>query len=104
MNKLLSAGMVLIAGASIAQGASAGSLSIPRLPTEPSYQTVADMQMKVWSNGSVNLRAKPTTNSKVLAKLKPGTPIKVTEKVAGGLWAHVMVNGMDGYVDARLIE
>jgi uncharacterized protein YgiM (DUF1202 family) len=61
------------------------------------------MQMKVWSNGSVNLRAKPT-NSKVLAKLKPGTPITVTEKVGGGLWAHVIVNGMDGYVDSRLIE
>lgn len=104
MKKLLPAVAELALAAGIANGASAGSLSIPRFPSEPTYQTVADMQMKVWSNGSVNLREKPTTKSKILAKLKPGTPITVTEKVAGGLWAHVKVNGMEGYIDSRLIE
>jgi uncharacterized protein YgiM (DUF1202 family) len=104
MNKPFSGAMALLAAIITGNGALAGTLSIPRLPVEPTYRTVVDIQMKIWSNGSVNLREKPTTKSKVLTKLKPGTPITVMEKVEDGLWAHVKVNGMEGYIDSRLIE
>ena len=87
-----------------AHGTFAGVMSIPTIQPAPMYQTVADMQMKVWSHNSVHLREKPTTKSKILAKLKPGTTVTVVEKVRGGLWAHVTVNGMEGYIDSRLIE
>ena len=104
MDKILVAVMTLAFAVGTASSAFAGSLSIPRVPPNSLYQVAADVQMKVWSNGSVNLRAKPSTKSKILAKLKPGTPITVTDKVSGGLWAHVTVNGMKGYIDSRLIE
>ena len=104
MNKCLSAVFASTAVFSFAYGTYAGTMSIPPVPLAPMYQTVADIQMKVWAAGGANLRAMPTTTSKILAKLPTGTKVTVIEKVAGGSWAHVKVNGKEGYIDSRLVE
>ena len=51
---------------------------------------------KVTSNGSLNLRAKASTNSSVLARLPSGTKVLVLDD--SGDWYKVAYNGMIGYV------
>jgi uncharacterized protein YgiM (DUF1202 family) len=104
MNKLNAAALALATALTLGHAAFAGTMSVPPVPLSSMYQTVADIQMKVWAAGGANLRAMPTTSSKILAKLPAGTTVTVIEKVAGGSWAHVKVNGLDGYIDSRLVE
>ena len=51
---------------------------------------------KVTSNGSLNLRAKASTNSSVLARLPSGTKVLVLDD--SGDWYKIAYNGMIGYV------
>ena len=87
----------------IISNASAATLRIPLVPAEPAVQTLATMEMEV-AHSYANLREKPTTHSKLLAKLNHGTKVEVIEKVAGGKWTHVKVNGMEGYISTNLLK
>jgi hypothetical protein len=95
---------VLVSAAFATGGASASMLhtAMPSV-TSPSVQTVADMQKTVSVSAAV-LRAKPTVASAKLAVEKKGTVVDVIEMVDSGAWAHVKVNGKEGYIASRLLS
>ena len=99
--KILAVALVAFAVGTGSSTALMFSTPIPALKS--SFQTVADMQMKV-AVKSARLRAKPTTSSAQLASLKRGTLVDVIEMVEGGTWAHVKVKGLEGYVSANLLK
>jgi uncharacterized protein YgiM (DUF1202 family) len=83
--------------------AAAGALSIPNLQAAGSgYEAIAAKMMTVVST-SADVHAKASTQSKIAAKLRKGAKVSVKEMTATG-WAHVLVNGSDGYVDGKLLK
>jgi uncharacterized protein YgiM (DUF1202 family) len=103
MRKLYSAIAMPIAALAISAAATAATFPVLPIIKGDGFQTVADMEMTV-ANEYANLREKPTTSSKLVTKLTKGTKVTVIEKVAGGKWAHVKVNNMEGYVATRLLK
>jgi uncharacterized protein YgiM (DUF1202 family) len=103
MRSLYCAAAALCIAALSGHAASAANLTAPALPDHHAYITVAAMDAEV-SVSAANLREKPTTHSKKLAKLARGTKVSVIEKVADGKWAHVNVDGKDGYIFASLLK
>ena len=101
-NSSLAAASVAVAFV-ISAGAQAATFPMPVAPAAPGFQVVASMQMEV-AHSYANLREKPTTHSKLLAKLDKGTKVDVIEKVSGGKWTHVKVNGMEGYISTNLLK
>ncbi|MEA2780105.1 MAG: hypothetical protein QOK29_1649 [Rhodospirillaceae bacterium] len=103
MRKLYSAIAMPIAALAISAAATAATFPVLPIIKGDGFRTVADMEMTV-ANEYANLREKPTTSSKLVTKLTKGTKVTVIEKVAGGKWAHVKVNNMEGYVATRLLK
>jgi len=52
---------------------------------------------------SAEVRSRPTALSQVLTTLVKGSKVPVKEITATG-WAHVEVNGADGYIDATELQ
>ena len=78
-------------------------------PQTPAPSTVAvsvqtASTMMVVSHATAHLRKSPNTKSPILATLKRGTKVEVIEKVAGGKWAHVKANKLEGYVALSLLK
>lgn len=84
-------------------GADAATVPIPPAMPASGLQIAANTQMVV-AHSYANLREQPTTHSKLLAKLNKGTKLDVIEKVSGGKWTHVKVNGMEGYISTNLLK
>jgi len=84
-------------------GAWAAPLSVPAPTSAPGFETIADRQMEVIVNNT-HLRSKPNTQSAKLATLKMGTKVDVVEMVSSGQWAHVKLEGKDGYIRADLLK
>ena len=84
-------------------GADAATVPIPPALPASGLQIAANTQMVV-AHSYANLREQPTTHSKLLAKLNKGTKLDVIEKVSGGKWTHVKVNGMEGYISTNLLK
>jgi uncharacterized protein YgiM (DUF1202 family) len=63
--------------------------------TRPVYQPA---QMTVNGAGGT-IHQTPDIRSPLLATLPPGAPVSVLGSVNGGTWAHVVANGVDGYMD-----
>jgi uncharacterized protein YgiM (DUF1202 family) len=93
------------AAAAIMIGTDAHATTVPLPPALPvsGLQVAANTQMVV-AHSYANLREQPTTHSKLLAKLNKGTKLDVIEKVSGGKWTHVKVNGMEGYISTNLLK
>src|SRR5262249_23084405 len=96
--------VALLAGARLSStAAAAGVLSTPSLQAAGSgYEAIAARMMTVTST-SADVHAKASTQSKILAKLRKGAKVTVKEMTATG-WAHVLVNGTDGYIDGKLLK
>jgi uncharacterized protein YgiM (DUF1202 family) len=92
------AGSLMLAG-----GAAAADIAQPAAPAAATPRLIADHQMEI-GNNYAHLRSKPTTHSTKLATLKKGTRVDVLEMVENGKWAHVRVNGKDGYISANLLK
>lgn len=92
----------IIATGMLTAGVAHATFLMPAVPSMPALQTIAEMQMTV-SSKYANLREKPTTSSKILEKLNNGTKVDVIGKVAGGKWAHVKVDNMEGYISTKLL-
>jgi uncharacterized protein YgiM (DUF1202 family) len=103
MRHTSSLALALAASLMLAGGASAADIATPAAPAAATPQMIADHQMLV-GNSYAHLRAKPTTHSAKLATLKKGTKVDVLEMVENGKWAHVKVNGKDGYISANLLK
>jgi uncharacterized protein YgiM (DUF1202 family) len=95
--------LALAASLTLAGGASAADIATPAAPSAATVRTIADQQMQV-GNNYAHLRSKPTTHSDKLATLKKGTKVDVVEMVENGKWAHVKVNGKEGYISANLLK
>jgi uncharacterized protein YgiM (DUF1202 family) len=95
--------IALATSALLAGGASAASFATPNMPQTFSVQSVADQQMQIGKTYA-HLRVKPTTHSTKLATLKQGTKVDVIEMVGNGKWAHVKVDGKEGYISASLLK
>ncbi|MET1026484.1 MAG: SH3 domain-containing protein [Dongiaceae bacterium] len=98
-----SAALIVLAASAVAGTASAASISVPAVPAQSAYQTVADTQMVV-THAYANLRDKPSTSGKLLGKLDKGTKVDVLGKAAGGKWLHVKADTKEGYVAANLLK
>jgi uncharacterized protein YgiM (DUF1202 family) len=95
--------LAIAASLMLVGAASAADIAAPAAPTVATVHTVADQQMEV-TNGYAHLRSKPTTHSAKLATLKKGSKVDVIELVENGKWAHVRVNGKEGYISANLLK
>ena len=89
---------VILAGA-----AQAASPQLPSPALTATAQTAANTMMLV-GYSYAHLRKDPNTKSPILATLKHGTKVDVIEKVAGGKWAHVKVDKLEGYVSVNLLK
>lgn len=95
-----------IAAVSAVMLAGAAQAAAPQSPAPAltaTAQTSADTMMLV-GHSYAHLRKEPNTKSSILATLKHGTKVDVIGKVAGGKWAHVKVNKLDGYVAVALLK
>src|SRR5262249_28202684 len=75
-------------------------------PTYSTYRASAPIyprgNMIVNSVGGV-VHQTPDARSPLLTTLPPGYPVSVVGS-AGGSWAHVVVNGVDGYMDYSQLQ
>jgi uncharacterized protein YgiM (DUF1202 family) len=89
---------VLFAGA-----ADAASPLSTLAPTAAVTVNTADVMMTV-NHSYAHLRKEPNTKSDIVATLKKGAKVDVIEKVAGGKWAHVKADKVEGYVAVALLK
>ena len=62
----------------------------------------ADAYVKYTNSGRINVRSAPTAQSQRIDSLDPGTPVQVDW--IEGSWAHITVNGMQGYMSMNYLE
>ena len=92
MRKVLSIA-VLAAGLAVAGTAHAQSVGTNVGPEHPNQPMVVTAD-----NG--NLRTGPNAGlRKILTKVPHGQTVTMIGTANGGAWAHVTVNGLDGYMD-----
>jgi uncharacterized protein YgiM (DUF1202 family) len=103
MRHTTSLALAIAASLMLAGGAWAADIAQPAVPGAATPSLIADHQMEV-GNNYAHLRSKPSTHSAKLATLKKGTRVDVLEMVENGKWAHVRVNGKDGYISANLLK
>jgi uncharacterized protein YgiM (DUF1202 family) len=53
-------------------------------------------------NGTV--RIQPNATARILTKVPRGHQVTVIGTANGGAWAHIMVNGLDGYIDRTQLQ
>ena len=91
MRKILSIAVLAVglavAGTAHAQGA--GGTSVTGGVNQPMVVTA--------DNG--NVRMAPNATSKILTKVPRGQTVMMIGTGSGGAWAHVTVNGLDGWMD-----
>ena len=82
---------VLAAGLAVASMASAQSVgtNVGQSMNQPMVVTA--------DNG--NLRTGPNATAKILTTVPRGQTVTMIGTANGGAWAHVTVNGLDGYMD-----
>jgi uncharacterized protein YgiM (DUF1202 family) len=104
MKKIVSLSAAAITALMLTGAAQAAS---PQTPPQSAGATVsvptADVMMVV-SHGYAHVRKDPNTKSQVLATLKKGAKVDVIEKVAGGKWAHVKADKVEGYIALSLLK
>ena len=54
------------------------------------------------SNGTVHMQ--PNATSKILTTVPKGHQVMMVGTANGGAWAHVMVDGLDGYMDQTQLQ
>lgn len=81
----------ILAGAALADSAPSGSVgtNVGDSMNEPMVVNV--------DNGMV--REQPNATAKVLTMVPKGHQVTVIGTANGGAWAHVSVDGLDGYID-----
>ena len=55
-------------------------------------------------NGSGNVHVQPNATSKILTTVPSGHQVMMVGTANGGAWAHVMVDGLDGYMDQTQLQ
>jgi hypothetical protein len=103
MRKLVSFSAVALSAVLFAGAADAASPQAVPAPTAAAVVETADVTMVV-NHSYAHLRKEPNTKSDIVATLKKGTKVDVIEKVAGGKWAHVKVDKVEGYVAVGLLK
>jgi len=104
MKKIVSLSAAALAAIMLSAGAEAASPQVPSQPAGTSVSVPTADTMMVVSHGYAHLRKDPNTKSQILATLKKGTKVDVIEKVAGGKWAHVKADKLDGYIALSLLK
>jgi len=103
MRKVVSFSAMVLSAALFAGAADAASPQTAPSAIGATVVTTADVTMVV-NHSYAHLRKEPNTKSDILATLKKGTKVDVIEKMAGGKWAHVKVDKIDGYVALSLLK
>lgn len=104
MKKIVSLSAAALAAVLLTGTAQAASPQAPAQPATPSVSAATADVMMVVSHGYAHLRKDPNTKSQVLATLKKGAKVDVIEKVAGGKWAHVKADKLEGYIALSLLK
>ena len=89
---------VLALTVAMAGGAQAGSTSAPSGNAGSSVGDSLDEPMVVTADNG-NVREQPNAQAKLLTTVPHGERVVMIGTANGGAWAHVMVNGVDGYMD-----
>jgi uncharacterized protein YgiM (DUF1202 family) len=61
-------------------------------------------QPMVVTTGNGNVHMQPNATSKILTTVPQGHQVTVVGTANGGAWAHVMVDGLDGYMDQTQLQ
>ena len=89
---------VLSLTVAMAGGAQAGSTSAPSGNAGTNVGDSLDESMVVTADNG-NVREQPNAQAKLLTTVPHGERVVMIGTANGGAWAHVMVNGVDGYMD-----
>ena len=89
---------VLALTVAMAGGAQAGSTSAPSGNAGTNVGDSLDESMVVTADNG-NVREQPNAQAKLLTTVPHGERVVMIGTANGGAWAHVMVNGVDGYMD-----
>ena len=54
--------------------------------------------------GAGNVHMQPNATSKILTTVPSGHQVTMVGTANGGAWAHVMVDGLDGYMDQTQLQ
>jgi uncharacterized protein YgiM (DUF1202 family) len=103
MKKIVSLTLAATAAMMLGGAAQAASPQTPAPAAAALSVRTADTAMVV-SHTTAHLRKGPNTKSAILATLKKGTKVDVIEKVAGGKWAHVKADKLEGYIAVSLLK
>ena len=97
--------VVLLASMTMSASAVAGNAGTADQHGGIDYRgpTLLSNPTRVVIANSAAVHSRPTTLSQVLTTLAKGTKVPVKEITATG-WAHVDVNGADGYIDATELQ
>jgi uncharacterized protein YgiM (DUF1202 family) len=69
----------------------------------PGLELVAAVTMTVAANGT-QVMEQPLASSKVVSTLAAGAKVTVLDKTANGMWAHIQMNGVSGYVPVKALK
>jgi len=96
---------VLLANMTMSASAVAGNPSTPDQHGGMDYRgpSLLSNPTRVVIANSADVHSRPTTLSQVLVTLTRGTKVSVKEVMSTG-WAHVDVNGTDGYIDSTQLQ
>jgi uncharacterized protein YgiM (DUF1202 family) len=103
MNKILAIGCALAIIANPAVSFAA-PLSAPQAPTAVSrLELVGAVTMTAVANGT-HVYQQPDASSKVVSTLAAGANVTVLDKTSNGMWAHVEVGNVTGYVRVKTLK
>ena len=61
-------------------------------------------QPMVVTSGNGNVHIQPNATSKILTTVPQGDQVTMVGMANGGAWAHVLVDGLDGYMDLTQLQ
>ena len=82
----------------------AAPISVPQVLSGVSgLEFVAAITMTAAANGT-HVYVQPDASSKVVSTLAAGTQVTVLDKTSNGMWAHVQVGSVSGYVRVKTLK
>jgi hypothetical protein len=71
---------------------------------QPTYQAPSQPNEREVNSFGGTVHQSPDPQSPMLTVLPPGSRVSVIGSASGGSWAHVQVNGWDGYMDFAQLQ
>jgi|ERR1700720_2057915 uncharacterized protein YgiM (DUF1202 family) len=103
MNRILAIGCALAVIAAPA-ATFAAPISVPQAPAMVSGLEFVNTITKTVARNGTHVYRQPVSSSKVLSTLDAGAKVIVLDKTADGVWDHVQVGSVTGYVRVNALK